>query len=32
MLQTKLGTYLDGLDNTQFSYGIREASMSMTNV
>lgn len=32
MLRTKLGSYLDGLENTQMSFGVREASMSMTNV
>lgn len=32
MLKTKLGSYIDGLDNTQMSFGVREASMNMTNV
>ena len=32
MLKQKLGTYLDGLENTQMSFGVREASMNMTNV
>ena len=32
MLKQKLGAYLDGLENTQMSFGVRNASMSMTNV
>lgn len=32
MLKQKLGAYLDGLENTQMSFGVREASISLTNV
>ena len=32
MLRNKLGMYLDGLENTKMSFGVREASMSMKNV
>jgi len=32
ILRQKLGTYLDGLQNTQLSLGVRESSMYMTNV
>lgn len=31
-LKQKLGAYLDGLENTQMSIGLTEASMNMTNV
>ena len=32
MLKQKLGAYLDGLENTQMSFGLRTASMCMSNV
>ena len=32
ILKSKIGAYLTGLENTQLSVGVREASMSMTNV
>ena len=32
MLKQRLGTFLDGLENTKTSIGLKESSMSMTNV
>ena len=32
MLKQKLGAYVDGLDNTQMSFGVREANVRLTNV
>jgi vacuolar protein sorting-associated protein 13A/C len=32
ILKDRLGCYLDGLDNTELSYGLTEATMNMNNV